>query len=263
MWFSALVGAVLLATVPSPATPSADQIIARYVQRVGGMDKIQAVNTLRRTGKLTQTNGGEAIVVSENKRPNKVRQDFTLQGMTAISAYDGTTGWRISPFQGKKDPEAMSEDDVKGMIEASDLDDPLINYQQKGNTVVVLGKDDVEGTETYKLLLTLKDGTECTYYLDTDSGVPIKIETKRIIRGAPQETEEFLGDYKEVDGWYLPFSIESGAKGSSQHAKITYDRIEANVPIDDQRFAMPAGKGGATPPASATKSGSVTLRDKD
>src|SRR5262252_1550989 len=120
MWFSALVGAALLATAPPPATPSADQIIAKYVQRVGGMDKIQAVNTLRRTGKLTQSNGSEAIVVSENKRPNKVRQDFTLQGMTAISAYDGTTGWRVSPFQGKKDPEAMSEDDVKGMVEDSD-----------------------------------------------------------------------------------------------------------------------------------------------
>jgi len=263
MWFSALVGAALLATAPAPAMPSADQLIAKYVQRVGGMDKIQAVNTLRRTGKLTQSNGSEAIVVSENKRPNKVRQDFTLQGMTAISAYDGTTGWRVSPFQGKKDPEAMSEDDVKGMVEDSDLDDPLFNYQDKGNKVVVLGKDDVEGTETYKVLVTLKDGTERTYYLDTDSGVPIKIEVKRIIRGAPQESEEFLGDYKEVSGWYLPFAIETGAKGSSQHAKITYDKIEANVPIDDAHFAMPKTSGGATPPASATKSGSVTLRDKD
>jgi hypothetical protein len=111
--------------------------------------------------------------------------------------------------------------------------------------------------------LTLKDGTECTYYLDTDSGVPIKIETKRIIRGAPQESEEFLGDYKEVSGWYLPFAIETGAKGSSFHAKITYDKIEANVPIDDHRFEMPVAHGGSTPPASATRSGSVTLRDKD
>lgn len=265
MWFSApLVGVALLATAPAPAAmPSADQIIAKYVQRVGGMDKILAVQTLRRTGKLTQTNGSEAIVMSENKRPNKVRQDFTLQGMTAISAYDGTTAWRISPFQGKKDPETMSEDDMKSMVEDSDLDDPLVGYQQKGNKVEVLGKDDVEGTETYKLLVTLKDGTECTYYLDTDSGVPIKIETKRIIRGAPQETEEFLGDYKEVSGWYLPFAIETGAKGSPNHAKITYDKIEANVSIDDHRFEMPAAHGGPAAPATASKSGSVTLRDKD
>src|SRR5262245_22772327 len=143
MWFSALVGAALLVTGSAPATPSADQLIAKYVQRVGGMDKIQAVTTLRRSGKLVQPNGGEAQVINENKRPNKVRQDFTLQGMTAISAYDGTTAWRISPFQGKKDPEAMSEDDMKSMVEDADLDDPLINYQEKGNKVQVIGKDDV------------------------------------------------------------------------------------------------------------------------
>jgi hypothetical protein len=264
MWlFAPIVGAVLLATAPASATPSADQLIAKYVQRVGGVDKIQAVTTLRRTGKLTQSNGGEAVVVSENKRPNKVRQEFTLQGMTAINAYDGTTGWKISPFQGKKDPEALGEEEMKSIVEDADLDDPLIGYREKGNTVEVLGKDDVEGTETYKLRLTLKDGTERTYYLDTDSGVPIKIETKRIIRGAPQETEEFLGDYKEVSGWYLPFALETGAKGSAMHAKITYDKIEANVPIDDHLFEMPTGHAGPSAPASATRSGSVTLRDKD
>ena len=264
MWFSALLtGVALLATAPASAMPSADQLIAKYVQRVGGMDKIQAVTTLRFTGKLTQTNGSEAVVVNESKRPNKLRQEFTLQGMTAINAYDGTTGWKISPFQGKKDAEALSEEEMKAIVEGSDFDDPLFGYQEKGNKVEVLGKNDVEGTDTYKLRLTLKDGTERTYYLDADSGVPIKIETKRIIRGAPQETEQFLGDYKEVNGWYLPFAIETGAKGSSFHAKITYEKIEANVPIDDHRFEMPAVHGGPTPPASATRSGSVTLRDKD
>lgn len=264
MWLIApLVGAALLATAPAPANLSADQLVAKYVQRVGGMEKIQAVTTLRRSGKLTQPNGSEARVVTESKRPNKLRQEFTLQGMTAINAYDGATGWKISPFQGKKDPEALSEEEMKTMVEDSDLDDPLIGYQEKGNKVEVLGTDDVEGTDTYKLRVTLKDGTERTYYLDTDSGVPIKIEIKRIVRGAPQESEQFLGDYKEVSGWYLPFAIETGAKGSSVHAKITYEKIEANVPIDDHRFEMPVAHGGETPPASATRSGSVTLRDKD
>jgi hypothetical protein len=77
--------------------------------------------------------------------------------------------------------------------------------------------------------------------MDTDDYVPIKIEFKRMIRGAEQETEVSLGDYKAVNGWYLPHSIEQGRKGSSQKSTVVYDRIEANVPIDDSLFVKPAG----------------------
>jgi len=78
------------------------------------------------------------------------------------------------------------------------------------------------------------------YYMDSDYYVPIKIEKKRMIRGAEQEFETSLGDYKEVAGWYLPYSIESGRKGSEDRQKITIEKIEANVPIDDRRFQKPA-----------------------
>jgi len=262
MWFSTPIAAVVLLATTTSATPSADQIIAKYVERVGGMQKIEAVTTLRRTGKLTNPGGNEAIIMKENKRPNLVRTDVTIQGMTAINAYDGTTGWKISPFQGKKDPETLGEDEMKGVLQDADFDDQLIGYDKKGYQVESLGTDDVEGTATYKLRLTNKDGDTRTYYLDQDSGVPIKIEVRRMVRGAPQESETYLGDYKEVSGWYLPFSIETGVKGSDVRAKITYEKIEANAPIDDQRFHMPAAKGGSGPAAAAAHS-SVTLRDKD
>ena len=51
-----------------------------------------------------------------------------------------------------------------------------------------------------------------------------------------------LGDYKEVGGWYLPFSVESGVKGNPNRSKVTYEKIEANVALDDSRFAKPAAK---------------------
>jgi len=262
MWLSTPIAAVVLLATTTSATPSVDQLIAKYAERVGGMAKIEAITALRRTGKLTNPGGSEAIVVKENKRPNLVRTDVTIQGMTAINAYDGTTGWKISPFQGKKDPETLGEDEMKVILVDADFDDPLFGYEKKGYQAESLGADDVEGTATYKLRLTNKDGDTRTYYLDQDSGVPIKIEIRRMVRGAPQESETYLGDYKEVSGWYLPFSIETGVKGSDVRSKITYEKIEANAPIDDQRFHMPAAKGGSGPAASAARS-SLTLRDKD
>src|SRR5690348_1102130 len=96
-----LAGLALCAT-PLPAQ-TADDIIAKYLKTVGGMERIQAVSTLRRAGKFTGGGGFEAVVLQENKRPNKVREEFSLQGMTGVTAYDGKTGWKIEPWQGKKD----------------------------------------------------------------------------------------------------------------------------------------------------------------
>jgi len=248
----ALAAPLLLA---SPArAQTADEIVAKFIKTVGGMERIQAVKSLRRTGRFNGGGGFEAALVEENKRPNLVRQEFNIQGMTGITAYDGRTGWKIEPWGGKKDAEPLGEEEMKGIIEDSDLDGPLVNYKDKGVKVEYVGTDEVEGTDAYKLKVTLASGDVRFYYMDTDYFVPIKIDTKRMVRGAEREYETILGDYKEVAGWYLPFSIESGVKGNPNRQKITYDKIEANVALDDVRFAKPAAKSqpAAAPDASTT-----------
>jgi len=235
-----LLGIVALALfATSVSAQSAEEIVGKYIKTIGGIDKIQAVKTLRRTGKFTGGGGFEAVVIQENKRGNMVRQEFSLQGMTGINAYDGKTGWKIEPWSGKKDPEALGEEEMKSIVEDSDFDGPLVNYRQKGNKVEFVGVDQVEGTDTFKLKLTLANGDVFYYYMDTDYYVPIKIDTKRMVRGAEREYETSLGDYKEVAGWYLPHSFETNAKGSQDKQKIVFDKIEANAQIDEGRFRMP------------------------
>jgi hypothetical protein len=236
-----LVGLLLAAPLVAAPDPTADEIIANYVAKIGGMDKLQAVKTLKKTGKFTGGGGFEARLVEENKRESMIRQEFTLQGMTAITAYDGKEGWKIEPFQGKKDVEPLGEDELKQILEDSDFDGPLVNYKEKGNKVELVGKEPVEGTDAWKLKVTLANGDVQHYYMDTDYFVPIKVEYKRVVRGAERESETSIGDYKEVAGVYFPHSFESGQKGSPNRSKVVYDRIEANVPLDDSLFHRPAG----------------------
>ena len=248
-----LAGLALLAAPASAQT--AEEIVAKYIKTVGGADKIQAVKTLRRIGTFNGGGGFEAPIVEENKRNNMVRQEFSLQGLTAVNAYDGNTGWKIEPWQGKKDAEPLGEEEMKQIVEDADFDGPLVNYQQKGNKVEFVGMEPVEGTDAFKLKVTLRSGDVRYYFMDTDYYVPIKIETKRMVRGAEREYETSLGDYKEVSGWYMPFSIESNVKGSPNRGKVTYEKIEANVPIDDVRFHMPMAnkteQPGTKPPDAA------------
>jgi outer membrane lipoprotein-sorting protein len=219
---------------------TADEIVSKYIKAIGGMEKISAIKSLRATGKFTGGGGFEAMTVDENKRPGMYRNEFSLQGMTAVTAYNGKTGWKINPFQGKKDAESMGEDELKGMVESADMDGPLVNYSAKGNKIEYVGKEEYEGSDVYKLKVTLANGTVKTYYLDAEYYVPIKIETKRTIRGTEVEFEEIFGDYKEAGGVYFPFSIESGPKGGSFHSNVTLEKIEINPPLDDSRFMMPS-----------------------
>ena len=236
-----LLGIIGLALFAIPVSAqTAEEIVAKYVKTIGGAEKIEAIKTLRRTGKFTGGGGFEAVVIQENKRPQMTRQEFSIQGMTGVTAYDGKTGWKIEPWGGKKDVEALGEEEMKGIQEDADFDGPLVNYQQKGNKVEFVGAEPVEGTDAFKLKVTLKNGDIRYYFMDTDYYVPIKIESKRMVRGAEREFETSLGDYKEVAGVYLPHSIESGLKGSPNKSQVTFEKIEANVALDDSRFKQPA-----------------------
>src|SRR3989440_12450897 len=129
------------------AAQTADEIVARYVKAVGGMDKIQAVHSLRRSGKYIGGGGFEAVILQENKRDASVREEFSLQGMTAINAFDGKTGWKVEPWNGKKDPEALGEEEMKSIVEDADFDAPLVDYKRKANKDGVVGMDKFEGTD--------------------------------------------------------------------------------------------------------------------
>jgi outer membrane lipoprotein-sorting protein len=233
-----VIGLALLAMPVSAQT--AEEIIAKYIKTIGGAEKIEGIKTLRRTGKFTGGGGFEAVIIQEKKRPEMPREESTIQGMTGVNAYDGKTGWKIEPWQGKKDAEPLSEEELKQIQVNADFDGPLVNYRQKGNKVEFIGAEPVEGTDAFKLKVTLKNGDVNYYFMDTDYYVPIKVEYKMMVRGAEQEFETSLGDYKEVAGVYMPHSVESGVKGSPNKSQITFEKIEANVTLDDSRFKQPA-----------------------
>ena len=236
---SLMIAVILGLAASALQAQTVDELIGKYVKTIGGMEKLQAIKSVRYSGKFEAGGGFTASVLQENKRPNMVREEFSLQGMAQVLAYDGKVGWIINPFQGKKDAETMGEEGMKQIVEDSDFDGPLVDYARKGNKVEYIGKEDYEGSDTYKLKVTLANGTVKYFFLDTDYYVPIKIETKQTIRGTDFEFETILGDYKEAGGVYFPFSLETGPKGSSNKQVITYEKIEINPTMEDSHFNMP------------------------
>jgi hypothetical protein len=232
---------------------SAEELINRNIQAKGGMDKIRAVNTARMTGRLEGGGGFTAGVGRENQRPNLIRQTLSLQGMTAVSAYDGSVGWQIQPFRGHKDPELMGDDDLRNLLLDADLDGPLVDSKEKGNTIEYLGHDVVDGDDALRLKVTLKNNDIIYYYLDPDTYLEIRKEIQQFIRGSVRERIVDLGSYKPVAGVMYPFSISTGTKNNPGAQTVTVQKIEVNVPVDSADFALPASLKQASKPAAEKK----------
>src|SRR3989454_657882 len=206
---------------------TADELIAKNIQAKGGMDKIKAIKTVRMSGKLDAAGGFTGLVGQENMRPNLVRETFTLQGMTQVQAYDGSLGWQIRPFGGRKDPQLMGEDDMRDLLIDADFDGPLVDYKEKGNRVEYLGHDEVDGDDALRLKVTLKNGDIIYYYLDPDTYLEIRKEIQQFIRGSIHDRVVSLGSYKPIAGVMYPFSISEGSKEDPEAQTTTVERIEA------------------------------------
>ena len=171
---------VLVACSSVCFSQTAEELVNRNIQARGGLEKLQAIKTVRISGTAIGSDGTPVKLVVENMRPNFVREETTIAGMTGIAAYDGKVGWQIQPFGGRKDPQLMGEDDLRDLLIDSDLEGPLINYKAKGNSVEFMGHDEVDGDDALRLKVTMKDGDIIYYYLDPDTYLEIRKEIQGV-----------------------------------------------------------------------------------
>lgn len=220
---------------------TAEELVNKNIQAKGGLDKIKSAKTRVTTGKIR--GGGRRRTMAAfrqmNMRPDLVRQNLSMQGMTAVQAYDGSVGWQTQPFRGRKDPELMGEDNLRDLLLAADFDGPLVDSTAKGNTIEYLGHAEVDGDDALRLKVTLKNGDIIYYYLDPDTYLEIRKEIQQFIRGSVRERVVDLGSYKPVDGVMYPFSLSEGSKNNPGAQVTTINKIEVNVPLQESDFALP------------------------
>jgi outer membrane lipoprotein-sorting protein len=225
---------------------TAEEVVARNLDARGGEAAILAVKSARMTG--TMRMGGAAAgamevpFTAEFKRPNRIRMEFSMQGMTAVQAYDGDVGWSVMPFLGKTDPEEMPKEQLKDIKVQADFDGLLVNYKKKGHAVELVGEEDVDGAPAIKLKVTKANGDVVNIYLDRNTFIELKSDTKRIVQGTEIEVTTTFKDYKKIDGLLYAHTIEMGFPGNPAGQVITLNTIELGVDLADDRFTMPAKK---------------------
>jgi outer membrane lipoprotein-sorting protein len=227
---------ILLLTFVSISTLRAetpDEIITKHIAAIGGADSWKKLNSKKFEGTVT-ANGAEIGVTGTFLYQKGMRMDISMMGMTGYQILTPTGGWTFMPFAGQTKPEAFTAEDVKEGQDELDIRNELIDYQAKGHTAEYLGKEDVEGTECYKIKLTRKDGKVKTLFFDPSNYYLIREVQKHTANGQQFEQIRSFSNFKKLpEGVVMPMSM-----GLSGVGEITIKKFEINPKVDESIFEV-------------------------
>ncbi len=211
---------------------TADEIINKNIAAMGGLDKLNSIKSVyQEDSNMIQ---GVKIPIKMwmiNKTSQRV--EFSFSGMTGFEILRKDSGWSFSPFAGQTVAEPMTPDQVKKGQEELYLTDGFVDYKKKGYTVTFEGKDETEGSESFKIKVKISDSISSTYYIDPDTYYVQQVKSKITENGKTIETSETRSDYKKTsDGYIFPMDINSSMQGD-----LKVYLIKVNSTIDNKIFS--------------------------
>ena len=219
------------ARVAAAEPVTAETIVARCAEALGGAGKIAAVTTLRFTVAYP---GNKTPHITEIKRPGRIRTEAGY-----ILVFNGRRAGFLkgAPAQDGKDPgpqlvEAESWRDFEADI--AFLFPAFFDHKAE-----YLGLEAVGGREFHRLGVALPLGLRMNYFIDAATFLPQRIVADVPYRGEVFHPERVVGDYEETRGVLFPRSFTSTGWGEKGRASVT--SVEINVPLADDRFEMPEG----------------------
>ncbi len=239
LWGLALLAACCPTAAQADEPKTADEVIAKYVDAIGGRAKLASVQTMRKSGKVGMPDRAARTLTLQYKRPaRKLRIDTMVGGAPSVQAYNGDIGWFTMPMRGVVEPAQMSPEQLKAFLSQTDMDGPLVDYAQKGHQVELIGKAQHEEAETYQLEVTKKDETVSQFYIDAKTFLPVKVASSFEVQGSTVEISTLYSDYRDVDGLLIAHTVVQSA-GPMGRRTTTFEKIELNPEMPDKMFDMP------------------------
>jgi hypothetical protein len=221
---------LVTATAFSVNAQTAEEIVAKHIDAIGGAEAWKKVNSVKMEGTM-QVQGAELAVTITVLNGKGARQDLSIMGMTGYQIVTPTEGWNYMPFQGQTTPEAMTAEDLAESQDDLDAQGNLIDYAAKGHTVELMGKDDVDGTECFKLKITKKGGKSETIFVDPKSYLILRRVKLRKANGQEIEVATNYSNYEKLpEGIIVPKSM------TLPFGELIISKITINGDVDETAF---------------------------
>ena len=212
---------------PIPEGLTAQTVIDNYITARGGKENIEKVKDI--TSSATATIQGMTLNIKAFKKaPGKICVE-TYMGPNLLSKQvcDGVAAKMSSP-QGEQKLEGEMLEQMK--YEAILF--PELEYQKEGYSLELLGAEDVDGEQTFKVKVTNPAGKAQTIFFSKNTGLIVKE-----VSSTPQGNSIALThEYTEVNGVKFPKKVSQSM--GPQMVEITVDKIEVNKGIEDTKFEI-------------------------
>ncbi len=231
-----LLSLAALLTITFAKAQTADEIIAKHVDAIGGKEKLSQVNSIyMETG--TEVMGNESASKTTILNGKAFKSEAEFNGQKIVQVVTDKGGWAINPFAGSSDPAPLPEDQYKIGQDQIYAPDPLFNYAAHGGKVELQGQEKVGEVNAYKLKYTNKANAETTYYIDPSTGYIVQTVKKANAMGQEVTVTTTFSDYKKTDfGISMPYTTNVDL---GQFAlKVNVKKIEVNKAVDPAIFEM-------------------------
>jgi len=225
-----LATAIILSSYCASAQ-TADEVINKNIEAMGGRQKLGSLNTVKMTGNLNAQGTDVALVMTKTQNVG-VRVDLEIMGTSNYQVANSKGGSVFMPIMGMAEPKAMDNAQFKSALLQSNIRGQLLNYKEDGTNIVMEGGEKVDGADAFKLKVTNKLGDTTTIFIDKKNYHVVKSLSKTNVNGQEMEIESSYNNYKQNDGgFWFPYSVTS-AQGT-----IIFDKIETNIPVDEAIYA--------------------------
>jgi photosynthetic reaction center cytochrome c subunit len=215
--------------------PTADAILDRYVEAIGGAAALEKLKTRTTKGALVAESGVTYTLEIMQKAPNLGLETATSpKGNVSRDGFDGTTAWNAegsSVFAENGLEEARIVRDAQFFVDT--------DMKKRFPRRFVEGKESVSGEEAYVVRAAGPGDASERLSFSVSNGLLLRREvlTKTPLGRYREETD--YSEYREVDGVKLPFTVARMEVNARYMEK--YSEIKHNVPVDESKFQMPVG----------------------
>lgn len=240
---AALYGAMTLdeaddLVLPAPGQPSADQVLDKYIQALGGAARLASVTSF--VGKGTSVGYGpegtnRPIEIFAKAPGQRTTIIHTLDG-ASTTTYDGRTGWSAVPH--KPVPVlALSGGELDGVRLDAELSFPARIKETLSGWRAGLPTE-IDDRPVQVVQGSRAGGALATFYFDSGSGLLVRLVRYANSRVGRLPTQVDFADYREVSGIKIPFRFKMTWLDGLENVELT--DVQLNVPVDAARFAKPA-----------------------
>jgi len=217
---------------------TADEIVGKYIDAIGGKDQISKITSMYTEGSL-DVMGGQGTIKHTLLVGKGAKDEIDVQGTSVTMCVTDSAGWTINPMTGNYNAEYMAPEQYKASKDQIYVGGPFADIANNGYKLEMAGQQAIGDLNTNKVIVTSADSIATQYFFDPETGYLVQLIQTSNIGGQSMDITVGFSDYRKTDaGLTIPYKVETNYGGQFFLTEII-NKVDINQPVDPTIFVKP------------------------